>query len=99
MTHGDRHEHYWNQLTDGGGFRALGKLRDAGSTKAVGLGVNEWQAVHDAMQVFDIDVTMLAGRYPLLEQDSLDLMDDRSEEHPSEHQSLIRTPYAVFCLK
>ena len=76
MTHGDRHEHYWNQLTDGGGFRALGKLRDEGSTKAVGLGVNEWQAVRDAMQVFDIDVTMLAGRYTLLEQDSLALMDD-----------------------
>src|SRR5690606_22852470 len=36
----------------------------------------EWQAVRDAMQVFDIDVTMLAGRYTLLEQDSLELMDD-----------------------
>src|SRR3546814_10686509 len=23
----------------------------------------------------------------------------RSEEHTSEHQSLMRTPYAVFCLK
>ncbi|MCJ8521204.1 D-threo-aldose 1-dehydrogenase [Pseudorhizobium tarimense] len=76
MTHGDKHEHYWSQLTDGGGFRALGKLRDEGSTKAVGLGVNEWQAIRDAMEVFDIDVSMLAGRYTLLEQESLPLMDE-----------------------
>lgn len=76
MTHSDKHEHYWSQLTDGGGFRALGKLRDEGSTKAVGLGVNEWQAIKQAMDVFDIDVSMLAGRYTLLEQESLPLMDE-----------------------
>ena len=75
MTHGDRHDHYWSQLTTGGGFRALGELRDAGLVKAVGLGVNEWQAVSDAMDVFDIDVAMLAGRYTLLEQESLALLD------------------------
>jgi D-threo-aldose 1-dehydrogenase len=75
MTHGDRHDHYWSQLTTGGGFRALGELRDAGLVKAVGLGVNEWQAVSDAMDEFDIDVTMLAGRYTLLEQESLALLD------------------------
>jgi D-threo-aldose 1-dehydrogenase len=75
MTHGDRHDHYWSQLTTGGGFRALGELRDAGLVKAVGLGVNEWQAVAEAMDEFDIDVTMLAGRYTLLEQESLALLD------------------------
>jgi D-threo-aldose 1-dehydrogenase len=76
MTHGDKHPHYWQQLTDGGGFRALGKLRDEGLTKAVGLGVNEWEIIRDAMQVFDIDVAMLAGRYTLLEQQSLAFMDE-----------------------
>ncbi|WP_105382022.1 aldo/keto reductase [Neorhizobium alkalisoli] len=76
MTHGDKHQHYWQQLTDGGGFRALGKLRDEGLTKAVGLGVNEWEIIRDAMQVFDIDVAMLAGRYTLLEQQSLAFMDE-----------------------
>lgn len=75
MTHRDKHQHYWQQLTDGGGFRALGKLRDEGLTKAVGLGVNEWEIIRDAMQVFDIDVAMLAGRYTLLEQQSLAFMD------------------------
>jgi len=80
MTHGDRHDHYWQQLTDGGGFKALGKLRDEGSTKAVGLGVNEWEVVADAMKVFDIDCTMLAGRYTLLEQESLAFMDECAKQ-------------------
>lgn len=75
VTHGDRQAHYWDQLTNGGGFKALAKLRDEGSTGAVGLGVNEWEVVRDAMEIFDIDVAMLAGRYTLLEQDSLTFMD------------------------
>src|SRR5258708_11549647 len=33
--------HYWKQLTEGGGFRALDELRSSGAVKAVGLGVNE----------------------------------------------------------
>ncbi len=79
-THGDRHEHYWDQLTRGGGFKALGELRSAGLVKAIGLGVNEWQAVSEAMDEFDIDVTMLAGRYTLLEQGSLPLLDRCNRE-------------------
>jgi D-threo-aldose 1-dehydrogenase len=75
FTHGDRHQHYWDQLTKRGGFKALGELRSAGLVKAVGLGVNEWQAVSQAMDEFDIDITMLAGRYTLLEQESLSLLD------------------------
>lgn len=70
-THGERHAHYWQQLTTGGGFRALDELRGSGATKAVGLGVNEWQVVTDSMREFDLDCTMLAGRYTLLEQDCL----------------------------
>ncbi len=75
FTHGDKHQHYWDQLTSGGGFKALARLRDEGSTGAVGLGVNEWEVVRSAMEVFDIDVAMLAGRYTLLEQQSLDFLD------------------------
>lgn len=74
-THGDLHQHYWDQLTKGGGFRALGELRVAGLVKAIGLGVNEWQVIADAMDECDIDVSMLAGRYTLLEQESLPLLD------------------------
>src|SRR6201996_8461570 len=41
ITHGERNAHYWQQLTQGGGFRALDDLRSQGVVKAVGLGVNE----------------------------------------------------------
>lgn len=75
MTHGEQHDHYWGQLTKGGGFRALTELREAGEIKAFGLGVNEWQVVRDALEECDLDVSMLAGRYTLLEQESLDFLD------------------------
>lgn len=75
VEHGDRADHYWSQLT-GGGFKALGALRDQGLVSAIGLGVNEFEVIRDAMQVFDIDVAMLAGRYTLLEQHSLSFMNE-----------------------
>ena len=56
-------------------FAPLNSMRDQGLVSAVGLGVNEWQVIQDAMQVFDVDVAMLAGRYTLLEQESLPFMD------------------------
>ena len=71
FTHADQHTHYWAQLTAGGGFRALDELRRSGLVKAIGLGVNEWEIVRDSMQEIDLDVTMLAGRYTLLEQTCL----------------------------
>ncbi|HEY0586971.1 MAG TPA: aldo/keto reductase [Pseudoduganella sp.] len=67
-THGSLHNHYWKQLTHGGGFRALTQLRDGGSVRAIGLGVNEWKVVADAIDACDIDCALLAGRYTLLEQ-------------------------------
>jgi D-threo-aldose 1-dehydrogenase len=70
-THGDRNAHYWKQLTEGGGFRALDELRSSGAVKAVGLGVNEGAAILEVMAEFDIDCALLAGRYTLLEQQTL----------------------------
>jgi D-threo-aldose 1-dehydrogenase len=67
-THGERHAHYWEQLTKGGGFRALVQLRAEGAVRAIGLGVNEWEVVADTIDVCDIDCALLAGRYTLLEQ-------------------------------
>ncbi|CAB3755341.1 aldo/keto reductase [Paraburkholderia humisilvae] len=71
LTHGDKNPFYWKQLTDGGGFRALDELRSAGVVKAIGLGVNEGQAILDMMGEFEIDCALLAGRYTLLEQQTL----------------------------
>ncbi|PMS15744.1 pyridoxal 4-dehydrogenase [Trinickia dabaoshanensis] len=72
VTHADRHAHYWAQLTEGGGFRALTQLRESGAVRAIGLGVNEWEVVVDAMNEVPLDVVMLAGRYTLLEQTALE---------------------------
>ena len=72
FTHGDRHPHYWKQLTEGGGFRALDELRAQRTVKAIGFGVNEREVILDAIAEFDIDCALLAGRYTLLEQAPLD---------------------------
>jgi D-threo-aldose 1-dehydrogenase len=70
MTHGDRNSFYWRQLADGG-YRALLELKATGEVKAIGLGVNEWQVLMDALALGDWDVFLLAGRYTMLEQTSL----------------------------
>jgi D-threo-aldose 1-dehydrogenase len=75
-THGDAHAMHWRALTRGGGFRALDELRRDGRIGAFGLGVNEAEVVRDAMQEARLDCTLLAGRYTLLEQHSLALLDE-----------------------
>lgn len=72
VTHADLHDHHWGQLTRGGGFRALQELKAAGDIKGFGLGVNEWEIIRDALQETDLDVSMLAGRYSLLDRDAAD---------------------------
>jgi len=54
-----------------GGYRALDRLRAEGFVKAIGAGVNEWQICETLAKVGDFDLFLLAGRYTLLEQDSL----------------------------
>ena len=71
-THGvEGNRPLWAQLA-GGGYKALRELRDSGLVSAIGLGVNEWQVLMDAFALGDWDVFLLAGRYTLLEQTSLD---------------------------
>ena len=55
-----------------GGYRAMDKLRRNGDVKAIGLGVNEWEACSAAMDHGKWDACLLAGRYTLLEQGPLD---------------------------
>ena len=54
-----------------GCWRALARLRDEGLVEAIGVGVNEWEVCHEALKRRDFDCFLLAGRYTLLEQDSL----------------------------
>lgn len=55
-----------------GGMRALSDLRAQGVVSAIGLGVNEWQVCEVVARETDVDLFLLAGRYTLLEQESLD---------------------------
>lgn len=54
-----------------GGYRALLKLRDEGTIRAFGAGVNEWQPCQWLAERGDFDLFLLAGRYTLLEQEAL----------------------------
>ncbi|MEO6280264.1 aldo/keto reductase [Roseateles sp.] len=74
LTHGDHHEFHWRALTDGGGLRALEELRNEGAVREIGLGVNEWEIAQVALNVAPLDCVLLAGRYTLLEQGSLDFL-------------------------
>ncbi len=75
MTHGkERNAYLWEGFTKGGGVRALQELKASGAVKALGFGVNEFKVLEDAMEVGDWDAFVLAGRYTLLEQTSLDFL-------------------------
>lgn len=71
FTRGAEQPAVFAQAMDGC-WRALEKLRNEGSVKAIGVGVNEWQVCHDALKLRDFDCFLLAGRYTLLEQDALE---------------------------
>ncbi len=72
MQHGDEaHPRVMRTLCDGG-YRALEKLRAAGTVRAIGIGVNEREVLLEAMEWGDWDAFLLAGRYTLLEQAPLE---------------------------
>lgn len=71
FTRGDEQPEVFRQAMDGA-WRALSDLRDQGVVKAVGVGVNEWEVCEEALRQRDFDCFLLAGRYTLLEQESLD---------------------------
>jgi D-threo-aldose 1-dehydrogenase len=59
----------------GKAFPLLASLRDQGLIKAVGAGMNQWQMLAEFARGADFDCFLLAGRYTLLEQESLELLD------------------------
>lgn len=54
-----------------GGYKALQELRDDGTIRAFGAGLNEWQPCQWLAERGDFDLFLLAGRYTLLEQEAL----------------------------
>ena len=53
----------------------LCELREQGVIRAVGSGMNQWQMLAEFAQHADVDCMLLAGRYTLLEQTSLPLLE------------------------
>jgi D-threo-aldose 1-dehydrogenase len=72
FTHGSeaKRDTHFKTLMEGG-YKALHKLREQKVIKAIGAGVNEWQVCEMLAKVGDFDLFLLAGRYTLLEQESL----------------------------
>lgn len=54
-----------------GAYRALTELREAGTIRAIGVGVNEAEMCERFARAGDFDAMLLAGRYSLLEQPAL----------------------------
>ncbi len=58
----------------GGAFRALQRLRDDGTVKAIGAGMNQSEMPVRFAETVPVDCFLLAGRYTLLDQGALDAL-------------------------
>jgi D-threo-aldose 1-dehydrogenase len=63
------HSHFKEAME--GAYPALAELRRQGVIRAIGVGLNQWQMLCDFATAGDFDYFLLAGRYTLLDQDSL----------------------------
>jgi len=53
-------------------YKALAKLREDGTTRAVGAGMNQAPMLSRLVEACDLDVILVAGRYTLLDQVAMD---------------------------
>jgi D-threo-aldose 1-dehydrogenase len=65
----DPDDHYDDAVS--GAFRALLRLRDDGTVKAIGAGMNQSEMPARFAEAVPVDCFLLAGRYTLLDQDAL----------------------------
>lgn len=70
-NHGDAYRDRFREAM-AGAYRALLSLREQGAVRAIGAGLNEWEACQEFAEAGDFDCFLLAGRYTLLDQASLD---------------------------
>lgn len=73
--------HYRQALDEA--FPALLDLRAQGVIGAVGAGMNQWEMEWEFAKNIDVNCFLLAGRYTLLEQTSLDFLDWCTENEVS----------------
>ncbi|RXH20875.1 aldo/keto reductase [Bradyrhizobium guangzhouense] len=68
----DPDDHYDDAVS--GAFRALMRLRDDGTVKAIGSGMNQSEMLTRFAEAVPVDCFLLAGRYTLLDQGALDAL-------------------------
>ncbi|SFN80774.1 D-threo-aldose 1-dehydrogenase [Bradyrhizobium sp. Ghvi] len=68
----DPDDHYDEAVS--GAFRALVRLRDDGTVKAIGSGMNQSEMLTRFAETVPVDCFLLAGRYTLLDQGALDAL-------------------------
>jgi D-threo-aldose 1-dehydrogenase len=68
----DPDDHYYDAVNKA--YPALAELRSQGVVKAIGVGMNQWQMLDNFLSDTDPDLFLLAGRYTLLEQAALNLL-------------------------
>jgi len=68
----DPDDHYDDAVT--GAFRALQGLRENGTVKAIGAGMNQSEMLVRFAEAVPVDCFLLAGRYTLLDQGALDAL-------------------------
>ena len=73
-THGSGAEHHERSFVNGG-YVAMRELKGAGEIDRIGIGVNEIEVCERLLDLVDLDVILLAGRYTLLEQRAVGLLD------------------------
>jgi D-threo-aldose 1-dehydrogenase len=66
----DRH---FDELTRGGGWRALEELKAAGEIRAIGCGVNQLGTIPEFLKRGDLDFFLVAMPYTLVDQGALDV--------------------------
>ena len=70
---------HWQAALDGA-YPALARLREEGTIRAVGAGMNQSEMLTRFVRETDMDAILLAGRYTLLEQGALDELLPACEE-------------------
>jgi D-threo-aldose 1-dehydrogenase len=68
---GENYAKYFREAM-AGAYKALSELREQKVVGGIGCGLNEWRACEDFAHAGDFDCFLLAGRYTLLDQSSLD---------------------------
>lgn len=70
-VHDPDQETFGEQQSNDEAFPALIELREQGTIKAIGCGMNIWEMPARFVKRFDLDIILLAGRYTLLDHSGL----------------------------